>query len=149
MGIIYLITTVILVLSFLLLKKTEEKQNIIQWIIVSIIAFLGYNITICMIFGVIGIHTNLVFLSIINLFIAGFFGYKVFRKKERQAFYLEKKNILPIIFILLISVFVGILQYKPADYAVATASVDGPMHYSAAIHFADEMIILSKMWGII
>lgn len=145
MGIIYLITAVILVLSFLLLKKSEEKQNITQWIIASIIAFLGYNIAVCMIFGVIGIHTNLVFLSIINLFVSGFFCYKVFKKKERQTFYLEKKNIFPIICILLISIFVGIIQYKPADYSVATASVDGPMHYSAAIHFADEMIVLSKI----
>ena len=145
MGIVYILTTIILILSFLLVKKSEEKQNIIEWIILSIISYLGYNIAVCMIFGVIGIHTNLIFLSIINVIIFAFFAYRIFKKNEKQEFYLEKKNIIPVIFILLITVFVGIVQYKPADYSIATASVDGPMHYSAAIHFADDMIVLSKV----
>lgn len=145
MGIIYILTTIILFFTFLLLKKSEEKQNIIEWIIVSIIAYLGYNIAVCMLFGVIGIHTNLVFLSVVNILASGLFCYRIFKKNEKQEFYLDRKNILPVVFILLISVFVGFVQYKPADYSVATASVDGPMHYSAAIHFADEMIVLSKI----
>lgn len=145
MGIIYILTTIILIISFLLLKKSNEKQNIIEWIILSIISYLGYNIAVCMIFGNLGVHTNLVFLSIVNVLISSLLGFRIFKKKEKQEYYLNKKNIIPVIFILLISVFVGIVQYKPADYSVATASVDGPMHYSAAIHFADEMIILSKI----
>ena len=145
MGIVYILTTIILILSFLFIKKSREKQNIIEWIILSIISYLGYNIAVCMTFGVIGIHTNLMFLSIINIIVSGFFAYLIFKKNKKQEFYLEKKNIIPVIFILLITVFVGIAQYKPADYSVATASVDGPMHYSAAIHFADDMIILSKI----
>lgn len=145
MGIIYIITTIILILSFLLFKKSDEKQNIVEWIILSIISYLGYNIAICMIFGNLGIHTNLVFLSIVNIIISLLLGYRILKKKEKQEFYFEKKNIVPIILILMISIFVGIVQYKPADYSIATASVDGPMHYSAATHFADEMIILSKI----
>ena len=145
MGIIYILTTIILIISFLLLKKSNEKQNIIESFILAIISYLGYNIAVCMIFGNLGIHTNLVFLSIVNLIFSSVFCYRIFRKKEKQEFYFDKKNLIPIIFILLISIFVGIVQYKPADYSVATASVDGPMHYSAAIHFADEMIILSKI----
>lgn len=145
MGIIYILTTIILILSFLFLKKSDEKQNIIEWIILSIISYLGYNIAVCMIFGVIGIHTNLIFLSVVNIIVSAVFAYLIFKKKQKQEFYLEKKNIIPVIFILLITVFVGIVQYKPADYSVATASVDGPMHYSAAIHFADDMIVLSKI----
>lgn len=145
MGIIYILTTIILILSFLLFKKSSEKQNIIEWGVLSIISYLGYNIAVCMLFGVIGIHTNLLFLSLVNLLISGFFCYRIFKKKEKQEFYFDKKSIAPIVFVLLISVFVGIVQYKPADYSVATASVDGPMHYSAAIHFADNMIILSKI----
>lgn len=145
MGIIYILNTVVLILSFLLFKKSEEKQNIIEWVIVSIIAYLGYNIFICMVFGVFRIHTNLVFLSIVNLIIIALFSYRIFIKKERQTYYFDKKNLIPIAFILLMSIFVSKVQYRPADYSVATASVDGPMHYSAAIHFADEMIILSKI----
>lgn len=145
MGIIYILTTIILMVSFLLFKKSEEKQNVIEWIILSIISYLGYNIAVCMIFGNLGIHTNLVFLSVVNVLVSSFFCYQIFKKKEKQEFYLNPQNIAPVIFILLIAIFVGIVQYKPADYSVATASVDGPMHYSAAIHFADDMIILSKI----
>ena len=145
MGIVYILTTIILILSFLFVKKSEEKQNLIEWIILSIISYLGYNIAVCMIFGAIGIHTNLIFLSIINIIVSVILCYMIFKGKKQQEFYLEKKNVVSVIFILLITVFVGIAQYKPGDYSVATASVDGPMHYSAAIHFADDMIILSKI----
>ena len=145
MGIIYLLTALILITSFVFLKKSDEKQNIIENIILAIITYLGYNIAICMIFGNLGIHTNLIFLSIVNLIFSAIPCYRIFKKQEKQEFYFEKKNLIPVIFILLISILVGYVQYKPADYSVATASVDGPMHYSAAIHFADEMIILSKI----
>ena len=145
MGIIYIVTTIVLILSFLLYKKSEEKLNIVEWIILSIITYLGYNIAICMIFGNLGIHTNLIFLSIVNILVSIYPCYRFFKKKEKQKFYLEKLNLIPVICIFLISILVGIKQYKPAEYSVATASVDGPMHYSAAVHFADNMIILSKI----
>ena len=58
MGIFYILTTIILIVSFLLFKKSNEKQNIIEWIILSIISYLGYNIAVCMICGNLGIHTK-------------------------------------------------------------------------------------------
>ena len=145
MGIVYLITTIVLFVLFLLLKKSQEKQNIVTWIILSLITYLAYNIFVCMLFGSFNIHTNLVFLSAINLIVSGVLAWIIYKKKEKQKYYFDKKSILQLVLIIGITVFVGVNQYKPFEDSIATASVDGCMHYAAATNFADNMIILSKI----
>lgn len=145
MGIVYILTTIILMVAFLLLKKSNEKQNIVTWIILSLITYLAYNIFVCMLFGSLNIHTNLIFLSVVNLLISVALGIIIYKKKVLQQYYFDKKSILPLILILGIVIFVGIKQYKPFEDSIATASVDGCMHYAAATNFADNMIILSKI----
>ena len=80
MGIIYIITVFILFISFILVKKSEKKQNLISIGILSIVLYLAYNIAICLIFGCLNIHTDLVFLSVIIIVaIATFGGFAAFR----------------------------------------------------------------------
>lgn len=145
MGIIYIITVIALIVSFILFKKSEKKQNIITWLILSIICYLAYNIFVCMFFGSLNLHTNLLFLSVVNLIVSVALFYLVFKKNLKQEYYLDKTNILPVIFIIGITLFVGITQYKPFEDSIATASVDGAMHYSASANFSNNMIILSKI----
>ena len=144
MGIIYIFSTIVLLVSFLLVKKSEKKLNLVSWIVLSLILYLGYNILVCFVFGSINITTNLFFLSFVNLFVSMFLGLKVI-DLGKQTYFVDKKDIVAVIVIMAITIFVGIDQYRPFDRTVATASIDGPMHYSAATNFADNMIILSKI----
>lgn len=145
MGIFYLLTGILLIVAFLLIKKSEKKQNIVTWIILSIILKLAYNIFVCMILGTLKIKTNLLCLSIVNLLFTGILAYNIYTKKQIQSYIFNKKDIIAVILVFMITIFVGVKQYKPFDGSIATASVDGCMHYSAAKNFADNMIILSQI----
>jgi len=46
MNIIYILTSLALIISYLLLNKSEKKENLIHSVIISVILFLTYNIFI-------------------------------------------------------------------------------------------------------
>ena len=145
MGILYILATLVLMVAFLLLKKSEKKLNILSWIVMSTVLYLAYNILLFFILGAVGLRVNLLALTLINLFISMIIGLKIIDDEAMQKYFIRKQDILAFILIILISIFVSIDQYRPFDKTVATASIDGPMHYSAATNFADNMIILAKI----
>lgn len=145
MGIIYILTTIMAIVAFLLIKKSDKELNITSWMIFSLILYLCYNIFICFVLGNLNIHTNLICLSIVNFLVSLTLGFFIVKKKETQKYFWKKQDILAIIIIIETVFFVGNKQYRPFDKTVATASVDGCMHYSAATNFADNNIILSKI----
>lgn len=145
MGIFYILTVITLIISFLLIKKSDKKLNIINWLVLSFIIYLAYNIVVCLFFGMIGIHTDLLFLSILNILISSVLDIFTLKKIGKQEFYFRKRDILAVILIFCITLLIGIKQYHPFDGTVATASVDGPMHFSAATNFANNNIILPKI----
>ena len=59
MGILYIITLIILGISFMMFKKSEEKINFIKWLIIYIVSLLGYNIVIGMVLGLLNITSHL------------------------------------------------------------------------------------------
>ena len=77
MGIFYLLTVLCMLSTFVLVKKNDKKVNLVNWCILSLISYLGFNIMICMIFGNLNVRTNLVFLSIINLIVSAGLGFKI------------------------------------------------------------------------
>lgn len=144
-GLFYILTVLIMVATFILVKKSNEKVNLISWCVLSGIAYLGFNITICMIFGVLNITTNLVFLSVANLIVSVGFGFKIYKDKGIQSFEIRKRDILGIIICIAIIAYIANKQYRPFDTTVGNASVDVSMHYSAATNFADNMKVLAKI----
>ena len=145
MGILYLLTVAILITSFMLLKKSDNKLNFVSWMVLSIVLFLAYNIFVCFVLGSINIHTNLICLSIVNIVFSLISGFFIWKKKEIQKYFVRYQDILGVLLVLIITFLIGSKQYTVFDKTIATASVDGSMHYSAATNFADEMIILSKI----
>lgn len=145
MGIFYILTVLCMLAAFVLVKKSEEKINLINWCILSLITYLAFNIAICMIFGSLNITTNLVFLSIVNLIVAIGFGFKIFKDKKIQKFEIRKRDFLAILITIVIVCYMAVNQYKPLAHTMANASVDASMHYSAATNFADNMKILAKI----
>ena len=145
LGIFYILTVIAMVVTFILVKKSESKVNLINWCILSGIAYLCFNITICMIFGVLNITTNLVFLSVVDLLVTAGFGFKIYKDKEIQKFEIRKRDLVAMIICLAIICYMGKNQYRPFDKSVGNASVDVSMHYSAATNFADNMKVLAKI----
>ena len=145
MGIFYVVTVLLMFIGFILIKKSEKRINLVNMCILSVIAYLAYNVLICMIFGNLGVTTNLLFLSIVNIVITIFLGIKILKDKEIQTYKLRKRDVLGVIICAVIVSYMAVDQYKPLSNTVANASVDACMHYSAATNFADNMIVLSKI----
>lgn len=145
MGIFYCLTVFAMLITFVLFKKSNEKINLVSWGVITLITYLAFNIAVCMIFGVMNITTNLLFLSIVNLLVTAGFGFKIYKDKFIQSFEIRKRDILAVIISVIIVCYMAVSQYAPLAKTVANASVDACMHYSAATNFADNMKVLSKI----
>ena len=145
MGIFYVLTVIAMLVTFILFRKSEKKQNLVNHAILSVVCYLGFNILICMIFGCLNVTTNLLFLSIADLIVVAGFGFKIYKDKGIQTFEIRKRDIVGALVCLAIVCYMAIDQYTPLSKTVANASVDACMHYSAATNFADEMKVLAKI----
>ena len=145
MSILYILTTIALLTLFILIKKSNQKINVVSTIILTLIAYLGYNIAVCFVLGNINLTTNLLCLSIVNLVFIALMSFKLYKDKDIQRFYFNKRDIIGLLIAVIICCMVAKRQYTPLSNTIATASVDGSMHYSAATNFADNMKILSKI----
>lgn len=144
-GIFYLLTVVAMLATFVLVKKSDKKVNLVNWCILSLISYLGFNIAICMIFGNLNIKTNLVFLSVVDLVVVAGLGFKIYKDKAIQSFEIRKRDFIAIVIIGIMMCYIAVDQYVPLSKTVANASVDICNHYAAAVKFADNSIILSKI----
>ena len=88
MSIIYIISLTILFVSFLYLKKSEKKLDLISWIAINIVLLLCYNTFICYVYTTINIPINLISLSIINYILSVIFI--ILLKKKRQRYKFDK-----------------------------------------------------------
>ena len=66
MGIIYLISALLLIVSFMLIKKTDKVLDILSSLGITIVVFFSYNVLLCYILTFISIPNSLEVLSIIN-----------------------------------------------------------------------------------
>ena len=67
MGYLYICTLILLGIAFMLFKKSDEKLNFIKWICIFVVGIYAYNISLCMILGVLHITQNIWLLSLINI----------------------------------------------------------------------------------
>lgn len=93
MGIIYGISILLLLINFILIKKTDKKINIISFISIAIVVLLCYNALICYILTFVTIKITLLNLTIINVFFTGVMGFIIFKKREIQKYNLDKMRI--------------------------------------------------------
>ena len=46
MGIFYILTVIAMLVTFVVVKKSDKILNLVNWIILSLISYLGFNIFI-------------------------------------------------------------------------------------------------------
>ena len=140
-SIFYLITVIGLAVSFMLFKKSEEKQNFLKWLVIFIITFMGYNVTLGMILGLIGIKCSLWLLGIINVII----NYLLYsRKKEDEGFQKYEFPVRDRVALVLLLILFTVMLFKDIrvqDGGIKFAAIDSGIHYRAAKHYADNLKI--------
>ncbi len=139
MGYLYICTLILLVIAFMCFKKSDEKLNFIKWICIFIAGIYAYNITVCMILGILHITQNIWLLSLINLIASGILLYKPIKKHEYQKYKCSKMDIITIV---VICAFFGVMFVKDLyiwNGDISHWAVDSAIHYRAAEHYSENL----------
>lgn len=143
MKLVYLISIVFLLVSFLMLKKTNKKESIISSIIYSIGLLYCYNIVIVLISSYIKIDGSLLSLSIFNYLIGTILSLIRHLKKEKQKYFFKKKELFVVLIVIGIGLLVSIVRFRGFT-AISYESGDSSIHYLTAKHFSRELDLLNK-----
>ena len=111
MNIIYILTSLALIISYLLLNKSEKKENLIHSVIISVILFLTYNIFITQVMFFVHLKSTLLNLAIVNIAFSAVFITKEIKTKTIQKYYINKLDIIAVIIILGLAITIVIMNY--------------------------------------
>ena len=143
MSLIYILISLITITIFIVLKKTNKKENIVLWIILSIILLMCFNIFVTLIFSIIKIKSTLTNLSIAQIILIIPMIRQIILKREIQKFYIKKYDIIISILLLILIVIIAIKQYG-FPFNIKYIITDGSVHYLATIKFYNESDLLSN-----
>lgn len=143
MEIIYVISVLWLLISSMLIKKSEEKQNVLLRGILNIILLTAYNTFLSFVFFVLNIKFTLLGLSIVNIVISSIITFIIYKKRKIQTYFIKVKDIILIIILLFLVVGIGIKQYG-FPFQIKYETTDPAVHFTAAKDFYDSKKI---DWG--
>ena len=136
MEIIYIITALWLFISTMLIKKSDQKQNVLLRATLSIILFTIYNILLGYIFLICKIPYTLLPLSIVNIIISAINTFLIYKKKEIQKYYIHIRDIIFMIILLVVISVIAITQYG-FPFQIKYETTDPAVHFSAAREIYD------------
>ena len=139
--IFYLLSVIGLGIAFMCFKKSDKKLNFLRWLIIFIVSFMGYNVTICMILGLLHIKAYLWLLAIINVLISSRLEAKAFRENDLQKYEFPVRDRVAVLLLLILFVVIAVKDIRFQDGGIKFAAIDSAIHYRAAKHFADGLII--------
>ena len=143
MNIIYFLTSLALIISYLLLNKSEKKENLIHSVIISVILFLTYNIFITQVMFFVHLKSTLLNLAIVNIAFSAVFITKEIKTKNIQKYYINKLDIIAVIIILGLAITIVIMNYG-TNIAVKHAVTDAATHYFASDDFYRYSTLFSR-----
>lgn len=147
MSIIYCICTMLLLISAILIKKTEKKLDIVKTITITLVLFLCYQTFISYIYTMLQIPITLTSLTIINGILVIAIAGRMLYKKQLQQYYFGKKDL---IFIILILLIVMVLSYIDFGFPLNIKYImtDASIHYISAKEFYENESLLLKVENI-
>ena len=143
MKLLYIISIIILITSFLILKKNNKKDNIINSIIYSICFMFPYQTIVVYISGLFNLGGSLIYYSMINILISLFLLIPTINKKEHQKYYFPKNEIFLYLVLILFIFTVVFIRFK--GFSILTyLSDDSSIHYRMAMHFKKNLSYLNE-----
>lgn len=135
----YIISILLLLLSFLLLKKYNKRVNIVRELIYTISLFICYNVFIVYLVSMLGIRANIFLYSLINLIIAMFLLIITIKKKDRQMYRFDGKEAISICLFGIVLLLIGFYKTDGLNKINYMISSDSAVHYESAYIFSKEL----------
>lgn len=132
MTYLYTISAVLLFMAFILIKKSDNKQNLVTWVCISIMLMFCYNALISIICFFINCKWTVQVLSCINIIICTLMYMYIYNKKKYQKYYIKKRDLL---FCFIALIIVLITSYIRFDFPfnINYYITDSAVHYKAAL----------------
>jgi len=143
MSIIYLFTVILIIGLHMLIYKKDEQQNFLKIFALTIVLLPCYNIVICVILSFLKIKCTLSILSLINMIFGALLGFKIFKDKKIQKYYINKMDIIAIISIILLVFIITIKQYG-IPLNLKSSTTDAASHYLFANEFYNYSTLLME-----
>lgn len=133
MSYLYTISTVALFIFFILIKKSEKKQNLIIWISLSIMLMMCYNIIIALACFFVKFKYTVQVLIIMNILVSTILAIIILKKKTYQKYFVRKRDLLFCIIALIITL---VIQYIRCGWPINIKYyvTDSAVHYKATIN---------------
>ncbi len=145
MNYVYIISSIILLIVTILIKKSSNKLNIIINVICTIIGFLGYQLIICFIFSALNVSISLLSLSIVN-YLIDIISIIFIKKNGIQKFYFNKRDFIIVVVITGLVAFVTNKQFDSLQ-RIKYFSTDASIHYIATKEFSTNDKLLNETQG--
>ena len=148
-GIIFIISTIILEISFILIKKVNKEVNILTFIVVTIVLNMCYSSFICYVLTFFNIPNKLYLLSGINFIISIGIFIKIFKNKinkknekklNTQKYTIDKVDIFAGVVLLILTITVSMIDFKIFNVNYDTG--DPATHYYTSLKFMQEEKLL-------
>ncbi|MCI8640676.1 MAG: hypothetical protein HFJ59_02215 [Clostridia bacterium] len=140
MEIIYIITILLLLITTMLIKRNDEKENVLFRGILTIILFTIYNILLTLIFSALRIPSNLIVLSIANIILTTINMLILIKKHEFQKYFIKIQDVIFMFILLILICAIAYNQYG-FPFEIKYETSDPALHFSVAKDFYDEKIL--------
>ena len=144
MSVLFILSFILFICSFLSIKKTQNKLNILLWIFISVIIYMGYNSIIVYLLSQLNIHSTLFLRSLINIIISIIM---IIASKKKQKYYIDIKDIAVIVMLLCLSLII-FKQRFTFNFSINFVMNDAAAHFSFAKAFMANDIYDSSMHNI-
>ena len=145
MNILYLVSTLILIVTVILFKKSDKKINFFGSVLVTSVAFMCYQTIIAYFMDLIRIPITLLNVSIINIIIIITLwlitGLKI---RKFQSYTIKKADVIFIIILLAVNIPILYKEFGLFQN-FRYISTDSVMHCQAAITFSKSDFLLDSM----
>ena len=146
-GIIFLISTITLITSFILIKKVNKKISILTSIGIALVLDLCYNAFICYVLTFFTIPNKLYILAIINFLISIILIVKILKKDKNNKFNLQeysinKMDVIATLVILIVTLGVSYANFG-FPFNIKYESGDPATHYLTSVKFMQDERLLT------
>lgn len=141
MNLAYVLITLAMLVTIILIKKSDNKLNIFSQIIITSLLFACYNMIICYIFSLIKLPITLLTLLVPNLIVLIIGIIKVIKDKKIQSFFIDKKDIIFILLVLIVILPIAYKQYVNIDN-IKYYTTDAREHYNVSKLFYQNDTLL-------
>lgn len=143
MEIIYIITALLLFILTMIIKKSDEKQNILFRGVLNIVLFTIYNILIGVIFLIIKVPYTLLALSIVNLTLSAIISLIIYKKREVQKYFIKIQDIIFMIILLILVIGFALIHYG-IPFSIKYETTDPAIHFMWTKDFYNNKTL---SWG--